>query len=104
MDEFWLGIQRPCNSDPYSRSSFLWMDNTSLDTWSDWNDKQPDNYDCTINIQQSCAKMFGTGSNFTWDDEACISLVGTVCQYRPNSSVVLHGMYSSNSYIRQCKS
>lgn len=84
----WLGASRPCNS-TNSGSSFFWMDNSNLGSWSYWDtfSLAPNNFDLdNTNIQQNCVIMEGN-SNFYWDDKQCNQLHSIVCQYRITASI-----------------
>lgn len=85
----WLGGSRPCSSD-VSRSSFLWIDNTSIAFTDPWDPAQPDNWDFSSlpNLQETCMCL-DTTNNFSWIDCHCAWSYNFACQYRIDKRKVI---------------
>lgn len=79
---FWLGARRSCCSDPYSRSSFHWIDNTNI-SFDSWSGPEPDNAFIINNHQATCLGSTMDKQN-VWVDDGCEEKFALICQYRIN--------------------
>lgn len=86
----WLGGIRPCSSDGTSKSSFVWLDNTSLQD-DKWGYLEPNNKPVGT-FQETCMLM-DKQNNYNFSDYSCFDNRNFVCQCRIDERKVIFELF-----------